>query len=794
MRDIPSTRCGRALKLGWLRHPDLIVLLSFVVWAGAVAAAEPPWTSPNQYRLLLEVDARGLHRSHAPATIEVDFQKVLSEQQAGGAFDQDTIEVVAFGSDNAPKIFNPARPADERFLLPWWLESFYGISAATLHFVVPDESCRVVAVYFDTVQSRRGRPDRYPGLVGDGDFFRETYGRREIGAHHFDCFADLDRDGDLDLFKGGVEPFIACYENTGSNRYVSRGKLTSGGRVFLLPHNQGNNRSWVVPHFDDWDRDGDLDFLPSFLDGPSRGTIVYFENITQNSQPLTFTNRGALKTVTDIPVAGGAQAGGWFPSLVFVKDFDGDGDGRTDLILGNNNHCYLYRNLGTNGAGGWRLAEAVTLQADGKDIELFNPCFDMADIDRDGDWDLFGAPQSGQIFFFENIDTTQPRKKPTFAAGKVIAYDERYLQRSTHPRVKVADFTGDGLLDFVVDRAWELTDLDHPAGRDYGALFQNVGTPTSPRWKKVGATEGAPYAEVFQPCDAVRQNVVRAVDWNNDGKSDLLAGDCDGFLWLFLNRTDNRAPIFTPGTKLTAGGALFSRADHSGHARPDICDWNKDGRKDVVVSDGAGLVTAYLNEGTDAEPRLDAGHSVKFQNEQGTLTPIDRGSRSHLLVCDWDHDTKLDLILSDQENPGFYFFRNIGSNGDPSFAQPKSLGLNKYVRPNLGAFVDWDGDGIKDFIGCEFERSIRFYKNVGSGKPNEEPRFEDREGVAIVQPYSIMMISGADAVDWNGDGDLDILTGQGHGGSGLRFFERDYIESTLRGTPPAVRVVGAARR
>jgi hypothetical protein len=52
------------------------------------------------------------------------------------------------------------------------------------------------------------------------------------------------------------------------------------------------------------------------------------------------------------------------------------------------------------------------------------------------------------------------------------------------------------------------------------------------------------------------------------------------------------------------------------------------------------------------------------------------------------------------------------------------------------------------------------------------------------------MISGADALDWNGDGDIDILTGQGHGGSGLRFYEQDYLEDERNGTHPLVTVSG----
>ncbi|HUS73218.1 MAG TPA: VCBS repeat-containing protein, partial [Sedimentisphaerales bacterium] len=690
---------------------------------------EPSWASPNKYRLLLKVAPRRASRSSSPAAVDIDFVRVLSEKGVPGTFDEHTIEVIACDSSGSPKVFDTSRDGYERYLLPWHIQKFYRINKVTLSFVMPDETCTTFAVYFDTAESGLARTKRYQGLVGDGDFFRQGHGRREIAACHFDTFCDLDGDGDLDLFKGGVEPFIYCYENVGDNRLVEAGRLTSAGKLFVLPKNDRNNRSWVLPHFYDWDGDGDQDFFPSFMDGPYAGKIVFFENTTKSSGQLTFVDRGAMKTISGIPLAGGKQAGGWFPSIVFVKDFDGTKDGRTDILLGYNNHCYLYRNLGPDGSGGWRLADAVTIQAGGEDIELFNPCFDVADIDNDGDWDLFGAPQAGQIYFYKNIDTSVPATMPTFAKGIIIAYNETYLQRSTHPRVTVADFTGDGLLDFVADRAWELTNLNDPLGtRDYGALFQNVGTQTSPKWKKQDAHHGALYTEQFQVCDALRQNVVRAVDWNNDGKTDLIAGDCDGFLWYFQNRTNNLFPVFAEGRKLRSERKPLSLAKNSGHARPDICDWNNDGRKDLIASDGAGTVTVYLNDRTDAEPALGPGQKVKAHNEQGTPGPIDRGTRSHIMVCDWNNDGKKDIIFSDQENPGFYFFKNIAIDSEPVFAPPQNIGLTPYMRPNLGSFVDWDGDGKKDLIACEFEHSIRFYKNVGSAEPGEEPKFSNPDG------------------------------------------------------------------
>jgi hypothetical protein len=63
-----------------------------------------------------------------------------------------------------------------------------------------------------------------------------------------------------------------------------------------------------------------------------------------------------------------------------------------------------------------------------------------------------------------------------------------------------------------------------------------------------------------------------------------------------------------------------------------------------------------------------------------------------------------------------------------------------------------------------------------------------------VEPFcKTQMISGVDVLDWRGDGDLDVITGQGHGGSGLRYYERDYINDFVNNTLPAV-TVGAAQR
>lgn len=289
----------------------------------------------------------------------------------------------------------------------------------------------------------------------------------------------------------------------------------------------------------------------------------------------------------------------------------------------------------------------------------------------------------------------------------------------------------------------------------------------------------------------MRQNGVRAADWDGDGKTDLLAGDTDGFIWLFRNESSQLYPLFARAEKLRAGGQPLCVAASGGHARFDVCDWDRDGATDLVVADGIGTLTLFHGLGVKATPALAAGTTMLADGK-----PIQGAARASVLVCDWDNDGRQDVVFADEK--GYYWHRNIGRDVDPRLAVREVVAFPgkgvTYVRPNLGSFVDWDGDGGRDFIGCHFENSIRLYRNVGSGGARVPPRFADAEGEIIVQASSPQMISGVHAVDWNGDGDLDLLTGQGHGGSGLRYFERDWIDDELRNTHPHVRVAGLERK
>ena len=64
---------------------------------------------------------------------------------------------------------------------------------------------------------------------------------------------------------------------------------------------------------------------------------------------------------------------------------------------------------------------------------------------------------------------------------------------------------------------------------------------------------------------------------------------------------------FADGVKIEADGkAIDARI---GHLVPVVIDWNSDGKKDLLVGQFiGGKIHLYLNEGTDADPKLtDAG-------------------------------------------------------------------------------------------------------------------------------------------------------------------------------------------
>ena len=376
--------------------------------------------------------------------------------------------------------------------MPHRLDEYYGTSKSDLSFVMPDHTCTRFAVYFDTVESGLGNPQRYAGMVGDGDdFFREGYKRREATAGHMSDFCDFDGDGDLDLFRVTVEPFIYSYENVGGNRMVYRGKMWSGsGPMVLSTSPAWSNRCWPMLEFNDYDEDGDQDLFASFAAGPDSKHVVRYENVTTTGGELTFqrvadANNGRLLTVT-----GQGLGAPWFGAITVV---DWDGDGKKDVLSAPDDILEFNKNIGPTGSmTNIQLADGVPIQAAGADIVLSCIRAECADIDGDGDLDVFTAGWGGIINYYQNVGT---RTNPVLAAAQQVA-----TTTGAQVAVTPADWDGDGLIDLAVGQYWcygQLVGTEGEYDGKFGSLWKNVGTLSAPVFEERGAYDGCPYTEQF---------------------------------------------------------------------------------------------------------------------------------------------------------------------------------------------------------------------------------------------------------------------------------------------------------
>src|SRR5436309_8305795 len=101
-----------------------------------------------------------------------------------------------------------------------------------------------------------------------------------------------------------------------------------------------------------------------------------------------------------------------------------------------------------------------------------------------------------------------------------------------------------------------------------------------------------------------------------------------------------------------------------------------------------------------------------------------------------------------------------GTDGKPLIIplNGKPMTENICTRPFA---VDWDGDGHLDLVVGNFSGTFYWFKGEGKGKfrPKPQPVMAGGEPLRISGAHSDPFV-----VDWDGDGDLDVLSGSSNGG------------------------------
>ena len=190
------------------------------------------------------------------------------------------------------------------------------------------------------------------------------------------------------------------------------------------------------------------------------------------------------------------------------------------------------------------------------------------------------------------------------------------------------------------------------------------------------------------------------VYWDADERKDLLIGLSDGLLRLYLNVGTDDAPTFDGGTLLQVGEPeLKTDIDVGARATPTVVDWNNDGRRDLVVGALDGMIRFFLNEGTDTEPDYVTAQYV--QASGGDLdVPSNRSSPA---VCDADGDGMKDLLVGNTNGELLLYTNigsdDAPTFGDPMYVWSAGAVLDLPGTPRSRPFVcDWTGDGLLDVL------------------------------------------------------------------------------------------------
>jgi FG-GAP-like repeat len=105
---------------------------------------------------------------------------------------------------------------------------------------------------------------------------------------------------------------------------------------------------------------------------------------------------------------------------------------------------------------------------------------------------------------------------------------------------------------------------------------------------------------------AEKYSKLHIADWNADGLDDLLIGHDDKIV-LYVNVGKRTEPRFGVPVKIVNPQGRFPS-----RPSPTVVDWDGDGKQDLLVGCESAQVLLYRNVGTKKEPKLAKGEDLKL--------------------------------------------------------------------------------------------------------------------------------------------------------------------------------------